>query len=308
MNAHYAETSDIVRIQNLSRRFDHIDALNQVSIQVKKGQVFGIVGENGAGKTTLIKHILGLYQAQHGEVRVFGQNPVKHPGSVLSNIGYLSEEPDMPAWMKVSEIVNYLAAFYPKWDMPYAEKLLGIFGVDHSKKIKSLSKGQKARVGLCLAQAHRPELLLLDEPSSGLDPNVRNDILRAIIRTVADEGRTVIFSSHLLDEVERVCDHLMMLSHGQVLLSEPMEDVLSRHHRLTLKASDHCAHLTSIPGFINSTQSGNEYSLDCFGDLNQIQVQLREMDITMLSHRSLALNEVFITRSKSSLSPKKAVQ
>src|SRR5213076_806792 len=136
------------------------------------------------------------------------------PVAVLGRIGYLSEEPDLPGWMRVDELLRYTQAFYPRFDPDYAEHLRDQFALDSNARVKTLSKGQRARLGLIAAEAHRPDLLILDEPSSGLDPIVRRDILEAIIRTVTDQGRTVIFSSHLLDEVERVSDQLAMLHRG----------------------------------------------------------------------------------------------
>src|SRR5437764_7281510 len=189
----------IVEIRGLTRRFGPKVALDQVSLMVPAGSVVGLVGENGAGKTTLIKHILGLLRAEAGSVRVFGHDPVAEPVAVLGEIGYLSEQPDLPGWMRVEELLRYTQAFYPNWDSAYAEKLRQQFALEPSQRVRTLSKGQRAKAGLLAAQAHRPDLLLLDEPSSGLDPIVRRDILEAVIRTVAEEGRTVIFSSHLLE-------------------------------------------------------------------------------------------------------------
>src|SRR4029077_1619789 len=137
------------------------------------GGVYGLVGANGAGKTTLIKHLLGLLKAQQGSVRVLGLDPVADPVGALSRMGYLSEENDLPGWMRVDELVRYTRAFYSAWDDGYAEELRRTFGLDPTAKIKTLSKGQKARAGLLIALAYRPELLVLDEPSSGLDPIVR---------------------------------------------------------------------------------------------------------------------------------------
>ena len=194
-----------------------------------RGAVYGLVGANGAGKTTLIKHILGLLQAESGSVRVFGRDPVADPVGVLSRIGYLSEEHDLPGWMRVDELIRYSRAFYPGWDDAYAEELRQSFALDPAGIIKTMSKGQKARAGLLIALAYRPELLVLDEPSSGLDPIVRRDILGAVLRTIAGEGRTVLFSSHLLDEVEEVADHVTMMSHGKVLLSAPLAAIKASH-------------------------------------------------------------------------------
>lgn len=224
-------SESVISVTELTRRFGANTALDSVSMSLPRGAVYGLVGANGAGKTTLIKHILGLLRAESGSVRVFGLDPVAEPVAVLSRIGYLSEENDVPGWMRVEELIRYSRAFYPAWDDIYAEELRQAFALDPTAKIRTLSKGQKARVGLLIALAHRPELLVLDEPSSGLDPIVRRDILGAVIRTIAEEGRTVLFSSHLLEEVERVADHVTMISRGKIVLSAPLE-VIRESHRV----------------------------------------------------------------------------
>ena len=219
----------VIRVTDLTRRFGARTALASVSLSLSRGGVYGLIGANGAGKTTLIKHLLGLLRAESGSVRVFGLDPVADPVAVLSRIGYLSEENDLPGWMRVDELIRYSRAFYPAWDDAYAEDLRRAFALDPTAKVKNLSKGQRARAGLLIALAYRPELLVLDEPSSGLDPIVRRDILGAVIRTIADEGRTVLFSSHLLEEVEQVADHVTMISQGRLLLSGPLAAIRESH-------------------------------------------------------------------------------
>ncbi len=219
----------VIAVSDLTRRFGSRTALDSVSLVLPRGAVYGLVGANGAGKTTLIKHVLGLLRAESGSVRVFGRDPVADPVGVLSRIGYLSEENDLPGWMRVDELIRYSRAFYPAWDDAYAEELRHSFALDSAAKVKTLSKGQKARAGLLVALAYRPELLVLDEPSSGLDPIVRRDILGAVLRTIADEGRTVLFSSHLLEEVELVADHVTMISHGRIVLSAPLAAIRESH-------------------------------------------------------------------------------
>lgn len=221
----------VIHVSELTRRFGANTALDSVSLSLPRGAVYGLVGSNGAGKTTLIKHILGLLKAESGSVHVFGIDPVLDPVGVLSRIGYLSEANDLPGWMRVDELIRYSRAFYPGWNDAYAEELRQTFALDPEAKIKNLSKGQKARAGLLIALSYRPDLLVLDEPSSGLDPIVRRDILGAIIRTIADDGRTVLFSSHLLDEVEQVADHVTMISRGKIVLSAPLT-VIKESHRV----------------------------------------------------------------------------
>jgi ABC-2 type transport system ATP-binding protein len=222
-------SESVINVSELSRRFGATTALAAVSLSLPRGAVYGLVGANGAGKTTLIKHILGLLRAESGSVRVFGLDPVADPVAVLSRIGYLSEENDLPGWMRVDELIRYSRAFYPAWDDEYAEELRQSFALDPAAKIKTLSKGQKARMGLLIALAYRPDLLVLDEPSSGLDPIVRRDILGAVIRTIADEGRTVLFSSHLLEEVEQVADHVTMINEGKIVLSGSLNAIRESH-------------------------------------------------------------------------------
>jgi ABC-2 type transport system ATP-binding protein len=219
----------VISLDRVTRRFGDKTALDAVSLSLPRGAVYGLVGANGAGKTTIIKHILGLLKAESGEVRVFGFDPVAEPVAVLSRIGYLSEENDLPGWMRVDELMRYSRAFYASWDDRYAEELRQAFTLDPSAKIKDLSKGQKSRAGLIVALAYKPQLLVLDEPSSGLDPIVRRDILGAVMRTIADEGRTVLFSSHLLDEVEQVADHVTMIRQGTIVMSGPLAEIKRSH-------------------------------------------------------------------------------
>jgi ABC-2 type transport system ATP-binding protein len=211
--------ASIVDVQGLSRQFGPTTALDAVDFRATQGLVHGLVGVNGAGKTTLIKHLLGLLRPTRGSVRMFGLDPVRHPVEVLRRVGYLSEYRELPEWMRIDELLRYTQAYYPSWDMTYARELLDTFGLDGARKVAGLSQGMRAQTGLVVAVAPRPEVLILDEPSSGLDAVVRQDILDAIVRTVADDGRTVIFSSHLLDEVERMSDHVTMIHDGKVVLN-----------------------------------------------------------------------------------------
>lgn len=285
----------VVSIANLSRKFGLKPALNDISLEVPRGSVFGLVGENGAGKTTFIKHILGLLRAESGKVRVFGMDPVADPVSVLSRIGYLSEQPDLPDWMRVHEFVRYTQAFYPKWDEAYAEELRRRFGLDRAARVGTLSKGQRAKLGLLAAQAHRPDLLLLDEPSSGLDPIVRSDILAAIIRTVSDEGRTVLFSSHLLEEIERVSDHIAMLHQGKLVLCGPLDEVKSRHRRITLRFDTRQSAPPAIPGAWSVSGSGREWTVVCNPE------RVANLGASILDDDAASLNEIFVAHAGVSL-------
>ena len=218
-------SENVVEVTDLARQFGSTMALDGISLRVQPGSVYGVVGANGSGKTTLIKHLLGLLRAQQGTVRVFGMDPVRNPVEVLRRIGYLSENRDLPEWTRIDELMRLTAAYYPNWDTAYACDLLETFALDTSKKINQLSKGMRAQAGLIAAVAHHPDLLLLDEPSTGLDAVVRRDILNEIVRAVADDGRTAIFSSHLLDEVEMMSDHVFMIDGGKLVVDGSLDGI-----------------------------------------------------------------------------------
>jgi len=286
--------ANAVEVTGLSRKFSSKLALNQVSLKVKPGRVFGLVGANGAGKTTLIKHLLGRLKPESGSVRVFGFDPVNDPVAVLGRIGYLSENRDLPAWMRVDELLRYTAAFYPQWDMAYAEELRRQFGLEPRAKIKTLSRGENAKAGLLIALAYRPEMLLLDEPSSGLDPVVRRDILEAIIRTVADEGRTVLFSSHLLEEVDRVADDLAMMFDGRVVLAGALDDVKESHRRLVLRFDSPQPSAPKVAGALSITGSGKEWTAICNGKRDEAVAEALRAGGKVVAEDSPSLDEIFV--------------
>ncbi len=286
----------IVEIRRVTRRFGDKTALDDISLTVPRGGVFGLIGGNGAGKTTLIKHILGMLKAQSGSVQVFGLDPVQNPVGTLGRIGYLSEDRDLPNWMRVSELMSYTQAFFPNWDAAYAEELREAFDLDGKARIKTLSRGQRARAGLLIALAHRPELLVLDEPSSGLDPVVRRDILGAIIRTIADEGRTVLFSSHLLDEVERVADRVAIIHHGRILLTAPMDEIKETHRRMTLRFGQSLDRPPSLVGALSFEGQGAEWSYICSGESSQLRRAAEAIGATVVGDDTLTLDEIFVSR------------
>jgi len=291
--------NNVVEIRGLTRRFWRKAALADITLNIPHGVVFGLVGENGAGKTTLIKHLLGLFKAQQGTVSVFGLNPVDDPVGVLGRIGYLSESREMPDWMRIGQFMSYSQAFYPKWDTTYAEELREMFELAKDQRIKSLSRGQRARVGLLAALAHRPDFLVLDEPSSGLDPIVRRDILAAIIRTVADEGRTILFSSHLLDEVERVADRVAMLHLGRLVMSAPLDQILDEHHVLTLQFPDSLTKAPTLPGGLGWSGEGREWTCVCNGELERLRSAATSAGAAIVEERRPSLEDVFLARARS---------
>lgn len=289
-------TENVVEVTGLSRKFGKTQALDDVSLTVKPGLVYGLVGANGQGKTTLLRHLLGLLRARTGTVRVFGFDPVKDPVAVLERVGYLSEERELPDWMRINELMRYTAAYHPKWDQSYSDELLETFGLDGSKKVKDLSKGMRAQTGLIAAVAHRPELLLLDEPSTGLDAVVRKDILNAIIRAVADDGRTAIFSSHLLDEVELMSDYVLMIDAGKLVLHGNLGEVKEQHQLLTVRFTDERDALPVIDGVLSAEQLGKTWTVVCNGGGENVLDSLKALGGEISTSRTASLQEIFVAR------------
>jgi ABC-2 type transport system ATP-binding protein len=293
---HPGASDAVVEIRGLTRRFGAKLALDDVSLTVPAGAVLGLVGANGAGKTTLIKHVLGLLRPQRGSVCVFGRDPVADPVGVLARVGYLAEEAELPEWMRVHELMRYAQAFYPTWDEAYAEALRREFGLDLNARLRQLSKGQRARAGLLVALAYRPDLLVLDEPSSGLDPIVRRDILGAIIRTIADEGRTVLFSSHLLGEVERVSDQVAMVRTGRLVFCGPLDEVKETHRRVTLRFPAPRQAPPSLDGVLAWEGAGQEWTALCAGCPSQLEAAAAVLGAEIVHQSAPSLDDIFMAR------------
>lgn len=291
-----SETSELaVEVNQLSRAFRGKQALDDVTLHIPVGSIFGLVGLNGAGKTTLIRHLIGSLEAKHGTVRVLGENPVTDPEGVLKNVGYLTEEDSLPQWMRVGELIDFTRAVYPSWDAPYCKELLEMFGLSRAVKLTSLSKGQRARAGLLVAIAHRPQLLILDEPSSGLDPIARSDILEAIVRTISEDGRTVLFSSHLLDEVDRVCDAVALMREGKLIETLTIERLETRYEEIICRPPD-SASKPMMPGAFGWRRRGDEWSA-VLDRHDAPKAEESDDQATIIERRDISLDRWFAARA-----------
>ena len=212
----------IVELKDVSKRYRSVQAMDQVSFSIPDGVVFALLGENGAGKTTAIKSMLGLESPDSGSVSVMGLDPGKEGIAIRRIVGYVPDAPKLYEWMKVSEIAWFAGGFYPEGYVTQFERLAAEFELPMNVKIRTLSKGGKAKVALALAMAHQPQLLILDEPTSGLDTLVRRKFLESMV-DVAAEGRTVFLSSHQIPEVERVADYVAIINEGKVRVCEKLD-------------------------------------------------------------------------------------
>ena len=241
----------VIRLDKLTKRFGAETALAEVSLEVPRGAVFALLGENGAGKTTAIRIMLGLAEPTSGHAEVLGLSSATQGLQIRQRVGYVPERPTLYEWMTVEEIGWFTAGFYGAGFLPEYARLAAQFGLPQKKKLKTLSKGTRAKVVLSLAMAHQPELLILDEPTSGLDAMVRREFLESMVDRAA-QGQTVFLSSHQIAEVERVADIVAILRKGKLLLVEPLDQLKTQVWRLTVTLKDGVMVLPDFGGQILS--------------------------------------------------------
>jgi ABC-2 type transport system ATP-binding protein len=217
-----------VRFEKVTKAFGRRDALQSVSLNIAPARIVGLVGTNGSGKTTLLRHIPGIYLPTQGECFTLGKPARKLGAADLARIGMVHQHEEFLSWMNVRELISYVGSFYPTWDTDLQDRLVRDFELDPQTKAKSLSPGNRQRLSLILATCHRPELLLLDEPLSDLDPLARERILKMILDVFRDHQPTIIISSHLLHDIERIINHVCLLDGGRLILDEPLDNLHER--------------------------------------------------------------------------------
>lgn len=223
-----------VSVHNLRKAFGSQVVLEDVSFEVPCGQTFALLGRNGTGKTTMIRTLLGLLPPDAGTIRVAGCDPATDSLELRRRVGYLAEDQSMYDWMTAVELCRFLQPFYPGWNTQLADRYLDRFELPRHVRIERLSKGQTVKLGLAVALAHAPEVAILDDPALGLDPVSRKEFNRDLVEHLQAEGRTVIYSSHLLDEVEAVADVVAILDRGRIVRQGPTETLREDVQRMIL--------------------------------------------------------------------------
>jgi ABC-2 type transport system ATP-binding protein len=225
----------IVEIRGLSKRFKDKQALDQVSLDLVPGRIVGLLGANAAGKSTLLRHIIGLYLPDAGTCMTFGREAGKLGPAELARIGYVHQEGQLIDWMTVRQLIRYVAAYYPAWDQVLEDRYVNDFEIDLTDRVGALSPGQRQKVAILLAIGHRPQLLILDEPASALDPLARARFLDLLLQLIQQEDRTIVISSHILGDVEKVIDQVVIMDHGHILIDCGLDELRERfcHVRVT---------------------------------------------------------------------------
>jgi ABC-2 type transport system ATP-binding protein len=247
-------TNLAVNFKRVGKRYPYF-TLDNIDLEVPEGQIMGLIGPNGAGKSTTIRILMGLVHQDCGEVRVLGHPMPADQVAAKWDIGFASEDMRLYDTMTLEWHIGFMQSIYPNWDGAYAKLLLKRFGLRAEQKIKGLSHGQRVKATLLLVLARRPRLLVLDEPTTGLDPVARHEVLRELTAVMTDEGRSILFSSHNTQDVEQISDRITFIDRGRIIDSMDKEAYLDRWRRLRLEVP-FGFELPSLPGIIKVRQDG----------------------------------------------------
>ncbi len=228
----------IVQMRNLSKRFGKIQALDNLDLDIKRGEIIGLLGANGAGKSTLLRHIIGLYLADQGQCITFETDAAQLTPKELGRIGYVHQEGELLEWMTTKQLIRYVSAYYSTWNHNLEDKYIADFDISLKDLVGSLSPGQRQKLAILLAIGFEPELLILDEPASALDPIARSQFLDLLLHIIQDENRTIIISSHILSDVEKVIDRTLTMREGKILRDSSFDDLREEFLRVTLTSLD----------------------------------------------------------------------
>jgi len=285
--------SELLKIAGLSKAFGRHPVFNDLHMKLDAGKVYGLLGLNGEGKTTLIRILLGVIPADSGQIWYRGKPLTFRSSSYKEEVGYIPEDPFFFGEMRVGELLDFNSAFYRHWDGRRAEELLKLFALDRKARIKTLSRGLKLRLEMAVALAARPALLVLDDPTSGLDVPTRHDFLRDIIRELSDSGTTVFFSTHLVHELERIVDHLFILHGGRLILDEEHEAVKNSVRRLRLAFRGDPPDVLGIDGVLAERRDGQRWEAVIYPWSEEKEKKIEGLSPAAMEIEPLALEEIF---------------
>lgn len=232
-----AQTTDSpLAVYGLAHGYEDSRVLDGVDLALAAGSVLGLIGRNGAGKSTLIRAMLGLLEPQAGEARVFGEPASRLSDAAKARLAYVPQQPEALAWLSAAQMLDYVGRFYPGWDAAFAKATLARWEIPSNKLLAKLSPGERQRVDLIRALASRPDLLVLDEPAAALDPVARRELLREVALRAGEAGTTVLFSTHIVSDLERVASEVAFLHHGRLLIHCGVDETKERYARLWLPA------------------------------------------------------------------------
>ena len=242
---------------SLAKTFGQTKVLEDVTLELEPGSITGLLGRNGSGKTTLIRTAVGLLKPDSGRANLFGYSAWDCPAIIRRRIGYVAQKFDDMVWLKVKDAIALVGSFYENWDSQLVERFRSEWKVDNNKKIYRLSQGQQQKVGILLAIGHRPDLLVLDEPVASLDPAARQEFLRALLMLNDEIGQTILFSSHITTDIERVAADVAILNEGKITYHGALDELKEKVKCVFLRADTAVGDVRNLDGYISSRIDGN---------------------------------------------------
>lgn len=235
-------------VRDVAKTYDKRRILDGVSLTLEPGAVLGLIGRNGAGKSTLIRSLLGLIEPDAGDCAIWGEPALQLGDDLKARIGYVPQQPESLGWMTTKEMLDFVGRFYANWDHAYVDATLERWQLPARTILSKLSPGERQRVAILRALASQPELLVLDEPAAALDPVARRELLREIATRAGEFGTTVLFSTHIVSDLERVASHVAFMHQGRMLLQSELDTLKERHLRLHIPASATDGMAGKVPG------------------------------------------------------------
>ena len=293
----------MITITDLHKRFRKTEAVAGLSLHVPEGQVTAFLGPNGAGKSTTIKCLLNLHRPDSGSATILGVDSRKLGPKEFTQIGYVSENMELPLWMTVKQFLDYCRPLYPNWDKAFEAQLLTQFDLPLTTKLKDLSRGMRMKAALLSSLAYRPKLVVLDEPFSGLDPLVRDEFIRGLLELTEQEGWTVFVSSHDIEEVQRLADRIAIINRGQLALDETSDSLQSRFRAVEIILPDQVRSPVNLPtDWLHAEQAGRtlRFTDSCFQNDAQLASMLREAlpSASLPEIRPMSLREIFVALAR----------
>jgi ABC-2 type transport system ATP-binding protein len=277
--------------EGVSKRFGRREVLRGVDLRVPAGSVCGLLGGNGAGKTTLLRCLLGLARADAGTVSLLGEPSWDLGMAAKARLGYVPQTPAHLPWMRVDELIAYTGAFYPAWDAAHAESLRTRWCLPARARVAKLSPGEAQRLALVLALAHRPALLVLDEPAASLDPVARRDFHVAIVEA-AGTGATVLLSTHLCADLERVADRVAVLRDGRIAVDAAVDDLKDRFRRLRVQSRSPLPAGFALPGLVARHDHADGAVLIIDGDVQAVAARLDAEGAAVVASDAMGLEDI----------------
>lgn len=287
-------TDSAIETINLTKRYGSRIVLDNVSLRVPRGSVFAFLGTNGAGKTTTIHILLDILDRTSGQARVLGLDCVRQSLEIKRRIGFVAEGQSMYDWMKVDEIIRFCKRFYHTWDDTFAQEMKYRYELPGDSRVGELSRGMRGKLALLLAMAYRPELLILDEPTSGLDVIVRHDFLKGVVELIQEEGRTVFFSTHQVNEVEKIADWVGIIDQGKLVWCSSMDDLKGSVKRVVLSFDSLKPIPTNIPNLLRVENAGRQVSLTVKKVSPEVMTAIHTLRPTDVIVEDMSLERIFM--------------